>query len=310
MTHLSAILAALVPLFGLIVLGTALARAGFPGDDFWPRLERFIYFVLFPALLIEGLATAPLDASRIAPVFIAIITTLGFGSLLIFLSKPLLALDGPGFSSLYQGGIRFNTYLGIAVVIAVFGEAAVAVTALTIALMIPLINVGCVLVLSRYADADSDWRQMLRSLAQNPLIIACVAGLVLNLTGIGLHDWLASGLDIAGSAAVPLGLMSVGAGLQLGRWHSEAAPMLVAGAIKLLILPLAAWWIAGLAGLSTLETQVLVVFAALPTATSAYILARQMGGDHALIARMLTLQTAAAAITLPLILALLASQAG
>lgn len=310
MTHLSAILAALVPLFGLIVLGTALARAGFPGDDFWPRLERFIYFVLFPALLIEGLATAPLDASRIAPVFIAIITTLGFGSLLIFLSKPLLALDGPGFSSLYQGGIRFNTYLGIAVVIAVFGEAAVAVTALTIALMIPLINVGCVLVLSRYADADSDWRQMLRSLAQNPLIIACVAGLVLNLTGIGLHDWLASGLDIAGSAAVPLGLMSVGAGLQLGRWHSEAAPMLVAGVVKLLILPLAAWWIAGLAGLSTLETQVLVVFAALPTATSAYILARQMGGDHALIARMLTLQTAAAAITLPLILALLASQAG
>lgn len=310
MTHLSAILAALVPLFGLIVLGTALARAGFPGDDFWPRLERFIYFVLFPALLIEGLATAPLDASRIAPMFIAIITTLGFGSLLIFLSKPLLALNGAGFSSLYQGGIRFNTYLGIAVVIAVFGEAAVAVTALTIALMIPLINVGCVLVLSRYADADSDWRQMLRSLAQNPLIIACVAGLVLNLTGIGLHDWLASGLDIAGSAAVPLGLMSVGAGLQLGRWHSEAAPMLVAGAIKLLILPLAAWWIAGLAGLSTLETQVLVVFAALPTATSAYILARQMGGDHALIARMLTLQTAAAAITLPLILALLASQAG
>lgn len=310
MTHLGAILAALVPLFSLIVVGAALARAGFPGEDFWPGLERFIYFVLFPALLIEGLATAQLDANRIPPVFIAIVATLGFGSLLVFLLKPLLALDGPGFSSFYQGAIRFNTYLGIAVVIAVFGDAAVAVTALTIALMIPLINVGCVLVLSRYARAGSDWRQLLQSLVRNPLIIACVAGLMLNLSGIGLHDWLASGLDIAGSAAVPLGLMSVGAGLRLGRWQSEATPMLAAGIIKLLALPVAAWWIAGLAGLGLLETQVLVVFAALPTATSAYILARQMGGDHALIARMLTLQTAAAAITLPLILALLASQAG
>ncbi len=310
MTPLSAILSALVPLFGLIIVGAVLARAGFPGEDFWPRLERFIYFVLFPALLIEGLATANLDANRILPVFIAVLATLATGSVLVFAAKPLLRLDGPGFSSLYQGAIRFNTYLGIAVVIAVFGDSAVAVTALTIALMIPLINVGCVLVLSRFANAESNWRQMTLSLAQNPLIIACVTGLLLNLTGIGLHDWLVSGLDIAGSAAVPLGLMSVGAGLRLGRWQSEAAPQLVAGIIKLLALPVAAWWIAHQVGLNGLETQVLVVFAALPTATSAYILARQMGGDHRLIARMLTLQTAAAAITLPFILALLASQAG
>ncbi len=310
MTHLSAILAALVPLFGLILLGAMLARARFPGEDFWPGLERFIYFVLFPALLIEGLATAQLDPGRIAPVLAAVLATLVIGSALVFLLKPLIPLNGPAFSSLYQGGIRFNTYLGIAVVIAVFGDEAMAVTALTIALMIPLINVFCVLVLSRYAEAQSSWRLLGRSLAQNPLILGCVIGLLLNTSGIGLHDWLASGLETAGSAAVPLGLISVGAGLKLGRWQSEAAPILAGSLIKLIILPVIAWWIAGVMALGTLETQVLVVFAALPTATSAYILARQMGGDHALIARMLTIQTAAAAISLPLVLALLTSQLG
>ena len=310
MTHLPAILSALVPLFSLIIAGSLLSRFAFPGPDFWPALERFIYFILFPALLVEGLATANLEAARIPPVLIAVTLTLAVGSALVFALKPLLKLDGPGFSSLYQGGIRFNTYLGIAVVIAVFGEQAMAVTALTIALLIPLINVACVLVLSRFASGSASLLGLARSLGQNPLILGCVIGLLLNLSGLGLQDWLASGLDIAGSAAVPLGLMSVGAGLKLGRWQSEVAPILSASLIKLLILPLAAWLIADLVGLSVLETQVLVVFAALPTATSAYILARQMGGDHALIARMLTLQTAIAAISLPMVLAMLASQGG
>ncbi len=310
MPHLPAILSALIPLFGLIIAGAVLARTQFPGPDFWPALERFIYFILFPALLIEGLGGANLDAERIPRVLLAVIATLGLGSALIFAIRPLLRLDGPGFSSLYQGGIRFNTYLGIAVMITVFGEQAMAVTALTMALMIPLINVGCVFVLARFAHGAASPRLLIRSLAQNPLILGCLIGLSINLSGIGLHEWLASGLDIAGSAAVPLGLMSVGAGLKLGQWRTDAAPLVTAGLIKLLILPVAAWWIAGVAGLGLAETQALVVFAALPTATSAYILARQMGGDHALIARMLTLQTAAAALTLPVVLAMLASQGG
>lgn len=310
MLPLAPILAALIPLFGLIVVGAGLARLAFPGPGFWPQLERFIYFVLFPALLIEGLATADLDPGRIPPVLLAVVLTLAAGSVAVFMLQPLLKLDGPGLSSLYQGGIRFNTYLGIAVVIAVFGDGIMAVTALTIALMIPLVNVGCVLVLARFAGGRSSIRHLLASLARNPLILACLIGLALNLSGLGLHGWLASGLDIAGRAAVPLGLMSVGAGLEIGRLRRDTGAIAGSALIKLIALPALAWLVAIGVGLTLDETRVLVVFAALPTATSAYILARQMGGDHGLLAGILTIQTAAAALTLPLILALLASQGG
>ena len=310
MSNLAAILAALVPLFALIVLGTGLARWRFPGKAFWPLLERFIYFVLFPALLVEGLATAALDPARIGPVLLAIALTLMAGSLAVFALQPMLRLNGPALSSLYQGGIRFNTYLGIAIVISVWGETRLAVMALMIALMIPLVNVGCVLVLSRFAGGDPSARALLRSLLTNPLIIACVTGLSINLSPLSLHPWLASGLRIAGEAAVPLGLMSVGAGLVIHRLGADWAAIVSASSIKLVALPLIAFAIAIGLDLSVPETQVLVVFAALPTATSAYILARQMGGDHTLVAGMLTVQTAIAALSLPIVLSLLTLLSG
>jgi predicted permease len=305
--HLLAILTALVPLFGLIVLGTFLARWRFPGAEFWQRLERLIYFILFPALLVESLASAPLDPSRISPLLLAVVMTLCAGSGLVFAIQPLLRLDGPALSSLYQGSIRFNTYLGIAIVMAVFEPSTLAVMALVIGLMIPLVNLGCVLVLSRFAGGDGSAVGMFKSLTRNPLILGCLVGLGLNLSGLGLHPSFALGFSFAGEAAVPLGLMCVGAGLSLQRLNADRSALVGAGMIKLLLLPLLAAMIAHVVGLGIQETQVLVVFAALPTATSAYILARQMGGDHGLIAGMLTVQTAAAVISLPIVLALLAS---
>ncbi len=308
LSQLPAVLGALIPLFSLILIGTVLARRGFPGAAFWPMLERFIYFILFPALLIQSLASVPLDAERILPVFGAVLMTLGAGSIALFASQALLRLPGPEFSSLYQGGIRFNTYLGIAVMFSVFGPDVMATTALIIAVMIPLINVACVLVLARFGTGSHQPKAVLTQLIRNPLIIACLIGLAINLSGLQLHPWLLDTMDIAGSAAVPLGLMSVGAGLQITLARRDVLAIALVSVIKLLALPTAAWLVSQWVGLNPVEMQVLVVFAALPTATSAYILARQMGGDDAMLARLLTLQTALAALTLPWILTLLIGQ--
>jgi len=302
---LTLILAALLPLFGLIIAGAALHRAGFPGPTFWPQLERLIYFVLFPALLVEGLATAEL-APRSIPVMVAAttLTLLAMSAVLLAL-RPLLRVDGAGFSSVYQGAVRFNTYLGIAVALAVYGQAAMAVAALVLALLIPLVNVGSVLVLTVYAGGRASPAALARGLGRNPLILACVAGLLLNLSGLGLNRHLGTLLDTAGSAAVPLGLMTVGAGLRFDRVRHDAGTIAQTTVLKLAVMPAVAWGAAALLGLGALETRVLVLIAALPTATSAYILARQMGGDHRLVASILTLQTAAAAVTLPAVLTLM-----
>lgn len=176
MSHIGTILGALIPLFGLILLGTGLRRAGFPGDAFWPALERLIYFVFFPALLISSLGNAALDASRLLPLFIALLMTLAGGSALVFALRPLLKLNGPALGSVYQGALRFNTYLGIAIVLSVMGPAAMPVAALVIALLIPLLNVACVWVLTRCANAHTPAQVLLKSLLSNPLSIAGASG--------------------------------------------------------------------------------------------------------------------------------------
>lgn len=143
------ILAALVPIFALIALGHLLRRLDFPGDGFWPQLERLVYYVLFPALLVQKLATAPVDGSRILPVAAAVLM-LAAMTVLVLALRWALPVDGPGFTSVYQGSIRFNTYLGVATALAVYGAPGGATAALTLA----LVNVLSVAVLTRYTGGS------------------------------------------------------------------------------------------------------------------------------------------------------------
>ncbi|MBK8509767.1 MAG: AEC family transporter [Candidatus Competibacteraceae bacterium] len=298
---MSLILGALGPIFAMILLGCALKRAQFPGDGFWPAAERFTYFVLFPALLMHQLALARLTDFAVKPVALVIVALLLLMTAVVYALRPWLKVDGPAFTSVYQGVIRFNTYVGLAVVLAVFHAEGGTVAALVMAIMIPLINVLCVLVLTAHAGGGVTFGGVLRGLITNPLIVACLVGIGLNMTGIGLPLGSAAVLDILARAALPLGLLAVGAGLRL---DALARPGLLVGtsALKLLIMPVLAGVLCCLVNPGRLETAVLVTFAALPSASAAYILARQLGGNAALIAAILTVETALALVTLPLIL--------
>lgn len=301
MTNLPLIVGALGPIFAMIVLGAGLQRLQFPGDGFWPAAERFTYFILFPALLVRQLALARLADYAVKPVALIIVALLLGMTAMVYALRPWLHVDGPAFTSVYQGVIRFNTYVGLAVVLAVFHAEGGTVAALVMAIMIPSINVLCVLVLTAHAGGGATGGGILRGLVTNPLIAACLVGIGLNVTGIGLPFGSAAVLDILARAALPLGLLAVGAGLRL---DALARPGLLVGtsALKLLIMPALAGLLCWLVNPGRLETAVLVTFAALPSASAAYILARQLGGDGALIAAILTVETALALVTLPVVL--------
>ncbi len=301
MTNLPLILGALGPIFTLILIGFGLRRAGFPGDGFWPAAERFTYFILFPALLIQRLALSRIGDYAVLPVAAVIITLLLGMTALVYLLRRWFKIDGPGFTSIYQGAIRFNTYVGLAVVLAVFNPEAGAVAALVMAIMIPMINVLCVLVLNLHAGGKATVGGVVRGLVGNPLILACLAGIGLNLSGIGLPWGSAAVLEILARAALPLGLLAVGAGLRIEGLTRPGLLATVSG-LKLLALPALAGILCGLVNPGRLETAVLVTFAALPGASTAYILARQLGGDAALMAAIVTVETALALLTLPLAL--------
>ncbi len=301
MVHLSVVLGALGPVFALILLGLGLRRSGFPGDDFWPAAERLTYFLLFPALLLHRLALARLDQYAVGPVLGVIVGMLLAMSALLYLLRPWLRVNGPAFTSVYQGVIRFNSYVGLAVVLAVLPPAGGVVAALVMAIMIPLINVLCVLVLSMHAGGTATLGGVTRGLMRNPLILACLAGIALSLSGVGLPWGTAALLEVLARAALPLGLLAVGAGLHLEGLRRPGL-LVAASALKLLGLPLLAALLCALLGAGALETAVLISFAALPGASTAYILARQMGGDAPLIAAIVTVETALALVTLPLVL--------
>ncbi|WP_299257820.1 AEC family transporter [uncultured Kushneria sp.] len=309
---MSSIVGALAPLFALIALGAALGWTRFPGGDFWPQLERVIYYLLFPAMLVATLATADVSQVSVLPLAATLLGTMIALGAALWLARGWLALSPPVFTSAFQGVVRFNTYVGVAGAAALYGEPGLTVAAVAIALMVPTANILCVLAFIVSGTIVSDQgpasvSTSVLALARNPLILACLAGVLLNVSGIGLPGVSAPALDLLGQAALPLGLVAVGVALRLSALWRSGRAFWVSSLFKLVITPLLALALAWLAGLHGVDRNVALLFAALPTATSAYILARQLGGDAELMAAIITGQTLLAMLTMPVMLQLTGS---
>lgn len=299
------VVATIAPIFLLIAAGFGLRRTRlFPGEA-WPPVERLTYYVLFPSLLFVNLATADLTGLPVGGMAVGVIGTPALVALLLLAARPALRLDGPGFTSLVQGGVRFNTYLGIPLVIAFYGPESVALGALFIAFMVPFINILCVWVLARFGDGEANALDAAKEMARNPLILACLAGIAVNLSGLGPGPALETFFGLLGRAAPPVGLLCVGAGLDLVAAREGKAWVVLSAALKLALMPAVALAFAELLGIGGVSAKVLILFHALPTAPSSYILARQLGGDARLMAGILTFQTALAMLTLPAWVAIL-----
>jgi len=304
---MSEIIAGLVPIYVLIALGQILRRVRFPGDALWAPLEGLTYYVLFPALLLLNAATAPIQLGRLGPVLIVLIgATAAIVGLLLML-RNRLTLSGPGFTSVVQGATRFNTYVGIAAAGALYGPPGLAVLAVALAVMIPVVNLLTVAVLLRWGKGGKrGGGRLLPELLSNPLIIACLAGLALSITGIGIPEAVAPSLSVIAQAALPIGLMVVGAALDLSAAKTQWRACIMTAFVKLLLLPLIVLFACRLMKVEPFAAAIAVLFAALPPSPASYVIARRMGGDASLMAGLITWITLAAAVTLPLVLTLTA----
>ncbi|WP_409524582.1 AEC family transporter [Nitrincola sp. MINF-07-Sa-05] len=296
------ILSALWPVFALLMLGYLARSFRFPGDAFWQPAERATYYVLFPALLVRRLSDASLSGDESMALVLAVLLLLALGTLLCFLLRPLLQLPAAAFTSFYQGGMRFNTFVALAASAALYSDSGIALAAVIAAVMIPLLNLLCILVFARYTSASPSLAGVLKTLVTNPLILACLLGLLINVTLGGLPALVVPVFDLLAQMALPLGLLAVGAGLSLPALRHSGRALAAASVVKLLALPLLAWGLARLLHLSDEATGVFLLFASVPTATSAYILARQLQGDAPLMAAIITGQTLLSMLSMPLIL--------
>jgi len=260
----------LLPDFLLIVVGFVVCRYTALNRPVWDAAERLVYYLLFPVLLFNSIVKSPLQPAQTVSLAAAGVGTVVCGIVLALALKRWPGVDTRLHASGAQTVFRFNSFIALALAERLGGQQGLAWMALIIALCVPLCNVAAVWPLARHGG-HSYGRELLR----NPLILSTLAGLVANLIGLKFPEAVATTLQRIGLAALPVGLMAVGAGLRLG--GLKASPGLAAA------------------------------FMSLPTASSAYVLAARMGGDGAFVAGLVTVSTLLGMVSVPIWLAVLAS---
>jgi len=299
---------ALIPVLAMILVGFLIQRSSFLPPSFWPSAEKLTYFLLMPATLIHNLAGKRIDSLPWLKILLTVEGAVLASAILLTLWWLInRQMGGPAFTSLFQGGVRFNTFVALALAENLFGRDGLFLAALGAGFMIILINVLCVSVFSLAVNSGKgiDLKRLLTDLLCNPLIIGCVIGVGVNASGMQLPAAIDGILALGGKAAFPVGLMAVGAAYRLGNLGQHWQPLLVSSSVQFICKPLSAWGLASALGLSGTALSVAVLLFSVPTAPSAYILSRQMGGDHDSMAAIITAQTCISFFTLPLTIWLL-----
>lgn len=298
------ILTSLLPVFLIIICGYLFKKSKFPGDDFWPGTEKIVYYFLYPALLFSSSAGASWEFFSVASMVWAILGAMFVMSGILLLLRPRLTRNDASFTSVFQGSLRFTSYIGFAAAFSLFGNEGLYLAAVFITVMIPMVNILCVMVLVRYGGQKSGWYWIFATVIKNPLIIACLAGMAFNLLGLQLPAMLQNFTIILGRGSLPLGLLAVGASLQVSSIQKAGNEVIYACLLKLALMPLLMWLSCTLFGVDALSTAVAVLFAALPGSPLSYILAKQLGGDTRLMSSIIAVQTGISMVSLPIVIAL------
>jgi len=294
----------LLPDFSLIACGYLLCRHTALNRSVWEPLESLVYYFLFPLLLFQSIVRSPLDLGATSNLIGAGLT-LGLAGIAMAYSLPYLPglrrhIDRREHAASAQVAFRFNSFIGVALAERLAGSQGLQLIAVLIGVCVPLFNVAAVWPMARHAR-----RGFLGELVRNPLILATVSGLAANLLGFSLPDWSVPTLSRIGASAIVLGLMAAGAGMQFSQLSQAKTLGCAVLLIRHALTPLVALVLARAFGLSAVQASILLAFSALPTASSAYVLAARMGYNAGYVAGLVTLSTLLGVVSLPFALGLL-----
>jgi malonate transporter and related proteins len=298
---MTVILGALLPIFAVIGVGWGLRRSNLMPSEMWPAVSRLAYVGLSPALLFSVISRADFQNITVAPAILAaVLGFLSMGGLVIAL-KPLIKTDGPAFTSVFQGSVRWNGLVILALATLSYGLDGEVLVSLIMVATIPVVNVMAVTVLTIWGTHDKtpDIKAVLWRIISNPLILGCIAGAIANLLNLFQTGPIADVLALMGRAALPLILLAVGAGLDFTALNARRGLLALTAFNKLIIAPLVFGGIAWALGVRGEALAIVVLVGASPGAASAYVLAQQLGGDRRLSAGDVTATTLLSFVTLP-----------
>ncbi|WCM92092.1 AEC family transporter [Acidovorax sp. NCPPB 2350] len=294
----------LFPDFSLILFGYLVCRYTPLNRSVWQPVESLVYYLLFPVLLFQSIVKSPIQIGEASGLIAAGVLTglCGIGLAYLLPHVPGLAgrIDERDHAASAQVAFRFNSFIGLALAERLAGAQGLLLIAVLIGVCVPLFNIAAVWPMARAARQG-----FLKELARNPLIIATASGLVANLLGFRIPAWMEPSVNRVGAASIALGLMSAGAGMQLGLLARSKLLSTSVLAIRHLVQPLVACAMARWMGLDTVQATVLLAFSALPTASTCYVLAARMGYNGPYVAGLVTLSTVLGVVSLPFALGVL-----
>lgn len=297
----------LFPDFSLILIGFLVCRYTALNRSVWAPVETLVYYLLFPVLLFHSIVKSPLDLGAASSLIVAgwalCLSGIAMAYLLPYLPWLGRHVNRHEHAGSAQVAFRFNSFIALALAGRLGGAPGLLLIAVLIGVCVPLLNIGAVWPMARHAR-----RGMLGELVRNPLIIGTVSGLLANLAGLSIPPWLEPAVSRIGAASLALGLMAAGAGLQLNRLLDAKLLAVALLSIRHLWLPLVAWLLSRLLELPDDQSTILLVFSAMPTASSCYVLAARMGYNGAYVASLVTLSTLLGMLSLPFALGVLRGQ--
>ena len=293
----------LAPDFSLILLGFLLCRYTALNRAVWEQAEKLVLFVFFPVLLFHSIVKSPLDLSATSGLIVGGLTLAGSGIALAYVLPYLpwlgARIDRREHAACAQIGFRFNSFIALAMAERLAGPEGLLLIAVLIGVCVPVFNMAAIWPMARHSQTNFG-----RELLRNPFIIATVSGLLANLMGFHIPNWLEPSVSRIGAGSLALGLMAAGAGMRLGSMKEAKALSVAVLLIKHMLLPLVALFLSHALDLSKAQTLVLLAFSALPTAPTAYVLAARMGYNGPLVAGLVTLSTLLGLLSLPFAIAL------
>jgi predicted permease len=302
---MNGVIGELLPVFILILIGWGARAARIVSAEAFGQVNRFGYFVLYPAFLFTLSSTADLSGGDAGPFIIGVVAGFLTMMALVLLLRPVFGADGPAFTSVFQGSVRWNGFVLLAAAPALYGSQGPHLIGVAFGPLVLLVNLICVIVLARWgANGANGTRAIIDQIIANPLILGCAAGLTAQFFHVRDLGPVSDVLALVGQAAMPIAIICVGAGLDFKAVRAARVKVATASLFKLIVAPAVMWSAATLCGASPLTAAVAAGVGSTPTAAAGYTLAREMGGDPQLMAAIITATTILSFLTMPIAIGL------
>ncbi len=300
----------ILPIFIITLMGSVIRNKWITSEEFWRGLEKLSYFLLFPILLFNYISTADLSSSSIVKLILGLIISSIILAIGLIIYKKYKPIKNEQFTSVLQGSIRYNSYIFFAICKALYGDDGMLIVSVVSAYMVIFTNVLSVFMFVHYtpekentlSDISPTIVVLLRRCSVNPMIIASLLGFLFNYLDLRLNIGIKNTLDTLSDASVTIGIMSVGSGLKFIIDSKYISLITLTCLSKLLIFPIISFIVLSVMSVTGISKEIGILYSGLPCATTSYVLSKQLGGDHNLMASIITITTILSVLTLSIMM--------